>query len=255
MLTVKKVFNNYIVLIFIIAIFQVFAIYKFALKNSKDYFLTIYIFLSFGIYGLGLSAIRQFIALSFFLLGYKHIRDKKFLKFLVYIVIASLFHPSAIILIAIYPFINCNVAYKTKALLLIITGIICTILVSSGIYEQLLTKYVTDYTYKYANIGSELNSNYTVFLISLLLVIADFFLSNKKKGKRDKTDANYCYLLLLCLFAYLATLHATLGRTIIYFMPAVALFVPDIISGLKDGSEKKLFKLGVFAIFLLIYIL
>lgn len=255
MLIIKRYFNSFIFFLFVVAIFQIYAIYKFAYENSDDYFYCIYVFLAFGIYDLGLSAIRQFIALSFFLLSFKQIKDKKFFKYFIYIILASMFHSSAIILLLVYPFINVNISIKKKIFLLIFMGIAFTFFIHNGLYERFLINYIPGYIYKYENIGSELNSNYTVLLISLLLIIADYFLLSKKRMSRSYNDTIYCYILLLCLFSYLATLHATLGRTLVYFMPSVSLMVPNMFLNIKEGDGRKIGKVVLFIIFLLIFIL
>ena len=118
MLIIKKCFDNFIFFLLVVAIFQIYAIYKFAFENSSDYFYCIYVFLAFGIYDLGLSAIRQFIALSFFLLAFKQIKDRKFFKYFIYIVLASMFHSSAIILLFVYPFININIRFTEEIILI-----------------------------------------------------------------------------------------------------------------------------------------
>ena len=106
MLCAYKLTGCFEVFVFITSLISIYGIYKFAIDNSKNYTLLIYYFITFGMYELGLSAIRQFLAISIFLMSFKFIHEKKFLKYLIGIIIASMFHSSAAILIFIYPFIR-----------------------------------------------------------------------------------------------------------------------------------------------------
>jgi len=255
MLFINKFTGNYLVFIFITSFLWVYSIYKFSIDNSKNYIFTILLFLTFGIFELGFSAIRQAMAISVFLLSFNYIKQKKLFKYIVGIVIASLFHSSAIILLFIYPFINMKLSITKKTMLLIIIAIIITLLISSGMYEELLIKFVPDYELKYENIGSELNSNYTVFGISILTFVMLYMLDTAKQNLVKKDNPEYMYLLLLCLFSYIATLHPTLGRMLQYFMPAIPLIVPTILYYEKGKDVQKIGNLAVISIFLIIFII
>ena len=72
---------------------------------SVDYSLSIYLFLTMGIYVSTMNGIRQYIATGILLMGAKYLFSPKkngFLKLLVLILIASLIHDSAFIMIPIY---------------------------------------------------------------------------------------------------------------------------------------------------------
>ncbi len=72
---------------------------------SIDYSLAIYLFFTMGIYVSTMNGIRQYIATGIILLGTKYLFSPKksdFWKLLILIVIASLFHDSALIMIPIY---------------------------------------------------------------------------------------------------------------------------------------------------------
>lgn len=255
MLFVYKLTKSFWVFIFITSVFGIYSIYKFAKENSPDYAFTIFLFITFGMYELGLSAIRQFISISIFLLAFKYIKKRNFLKYSIYIIIAALFHSSSLILLLIYPFVNIKIKMKYKLLILVGIGILATIFIKGGIYQYILVKFLPYYEYKYLNIGSELNSNYTVFLISttILTVIYVFKEIREKLVKNDNTE--YMYMLLLLLFSYLATMHPTLGRLLQYFMPAVPLIIPHAI---KCITDKKLVVAGTSVtavMFFLVYVL
>lgn len=255
LLVIKKLTGSFEIFIFITTAFLIYAVYKYAIDNNKEYLLTIYIFLSFGIFELGMTAIRQWIAGSIFLISIKYIRDKKLLKYLISIGIAALFHNSAIILLLIYPFVNIKPKnHKIKIILCIIVGAVGAILLKSGILMGIIYKILPLYAQKHVNIGPELNGNYTVFIISTVTLA--FILFNKKTYRyfEGKYDYQLDYLILLCLFSFLGTYHATTNRLTQYFMPAIPLVVPNVLATIENKVNKNIITALTIFFFLLIYI-
>jgi len=60
-----------------------------------------------------MNGVRQFVAIAFWLLSIKYIIDKKLLKFVICIVLGSLFHQSVLLVIPFY-FLNYNKIYNYK---------------------------------------------------------------------------------------------------------------------------------------------
>lgn len=81
-----------------------FNIALFMSRNSSNATLSIFVFVFCGLYFFSMNNIRQALALSFFLLSYNYLKDLKIFRFIILIVIASLFHISALFLLPIFIF-------------------------------------------------------------------------------------------------------------------------------------------------------
>lgn len=89
------------------------------------------------------SVVRQAIAISICLYAYKYVRCKSFIKYVICIVLATLFHYSAIVALIIYP-----IFYKVKLkytiigliLLLLLRDVFLSELGRYGIYEEYLSQ-------------------------------------------------------------------------------------------------------------------
>ena len=84
-------------------------------KYSKNCFLALLIFVFLRYHFFLMSGIRQGFALCLVLYSYKYLIKEKLLKFIIVVVIASMFHMSAILCLLIYPiknFIFYNKSYK-----------------------------------------------------------------------------------------------------------------------------------------------
>ena len=95
---IKKLFtksgNTFI---FITALIQGYAILKFYYKYSRDYSYSILLFFLSCSFVNMMNGIRQFMAVSLILFFSDYIFEKKYLKFLIVVLIASRIHPSAIV--------------------------------------------------------------------------------------------------------------------------------------------------------------
>lgn len=257
LLIVKVTTNNYHVLLLIISSLLVFSIYRFSFDNTKanNYVWSIFIFIAFGMYDLSVSAMRQWIACSIFLLSFKFISNKDLKRYIILILIASLFHNSAIILLPTYFIININLSKKKKLLFAFILTFVLTIMLQFDL--DLLFISIIDKTYliKYTSaIKNGLVSNYTVFIISFSCFFTMILFWNKYIRNSKNPDVDFNYLLLLVSISFLATKSALCCRFLQYFMPALMLAIPGIIQ-IFNGKMRKFLTFLAILLLSLIYIL
>lgn len=96
---------EYSTLIMISSVITIFSFMLLFYNFSVHYAFSVFLFFTMGIYVSTMNGIRQYIATAIILLGAKYIFSAKksdFLKLLPLILLASLFHSSAVILIPIY---------------------------------------------------------------------------------------------------------------------------------------------------------
>lgn len=254
---VKILFNNYEVAVFLETTLLIFSVYYFSIKITDDerYAFAIFIFLSFGIYDLSMSAIRQWIAASIFLISFEQIIKKNFKKYLIMILIASLFHNSAIGLLIVYPIINFNMDLKKKIKIETILTIIIYISLSFKLDVYLISIIDKTYLLKYINTkDGALYANYTVFIISLLCFAMMILQRKKYKEMIKNYKIDYNYVMLLIIISLLATKSALACRFQQYFMPSLMLAIPGIVNTF-EGKKKTFFFVGAIICLMLIYIL
>lgn len=256
LLLIKKVFNNYIIFVFLTSTFFVFSIYKFSIKNTikNSYVIAIFVFLTIGIYELGMSAIRQWIAGSIFLLSVPYIKEKNFFKYFISLLIAGFFHNSAWILIFIYPIINIKLEFKIKILFAFIFTFILYIFTYLGLDFKFAAMLDPTFLIKYQELNDELLSNYTLFIISFSCFFGIMLFYKKYCEYSSNHQFELCYLMLLVSISLLATTSALCGRFLQYFIPALTLVIPNIIN-IFDGKMKKILMSIAVISLLLIYIL
>ena len=92
---------------------------KFIWDNSEDYGLSWIIFICLGSMTFTMNGMRQAMAMSICLLAYTYAKNKKLVKFLLTILVAILFHKSALIFLIVYFVVNMKHGFKSTSLLII----------------------------------------------------------------------------------------------------------------------------------------
>lgn len=101
-------------------------------KFSANYTLSVFLFFTMGIYASTMNGIRQYIAVGIIIIGSKYIfspQKSDFWKLLPLIILASLFHSSAVILIPIY-FLSRRRAWSAPTFISVFVGVVGLIFIS-----------------------------------------------------------------------------------------------------------------------------
>lgn len=136
----NKIFPNFYLLIAAISLVYVVAIYFLMISNVPKQIIWLSMFILLinpYVFLINLSAIRQCIAMILFIRAIKYAIEKKFIVYICFIIAATLFHASAIILLPVYFIIN-EKKVSVKTAVMITAGVIF-LLVVSGILLRVLT--------------------------------------------------------------------------------------------------------------------
>ncbi len=123
---------DYSVFIMATSIITIFSFMMLFYNFSVNYALSVFLFFTMGIYVSTMNGIRQYVAVGIILLGAKYLFSPKkadFWKLLILIIVASLFHSSAIIMIPVY-FLCRRKAWSAPALISVFIGVAGLLFVS-----------------------------------------------------------------------------------------------------------------------------
>ncbi len=97
--------SGFYVLVFVVSTFIIASFDYFITKfiDQRYYFLSWFFVLTSGMVFSSYNAIRQYIAIAIFIFSIQSIRNKKIFHYIAYVVVACLFHSSAIVLIMMLP--------------------------------------------------------------------------------------------------------------------------------------------------------
>ena len=219
----------------------------FIYKNSKNYFFSIFIYVTFQFYIFLFSGLRQSIAISILLLSTKFIKERKLIKFLAMGILAGMFHESAFIFLPAY-----FIAYKkiTVKYLIAIIGIGCILFVLRNYIMIVLTKYL------YANY-SELNNQgngYGLLLLLILLFITAFYFKNITIQSNKNNIIWYNYVIIAILIQIMASIEGNVARLTMYYSIAMVVLIPNVLESIRPKEISYIGKM-MLIILLALYLL
>lgn len=235
-----------IVIIFTGAIF-VLGVSWFIFKNSKIKWLSFYLFITLGYYSQSFSSLRQYLAIALLLNGITFIEKRKFLRFLIIVVLASFIHKSALVFIPVYWFPK----IKVKGLYWPIVMICATIL---SVFTEDILRYTIQRTkyfgyLRYLGQGSG-DGMLLMFLCFLFLI----FIYIKKYRESDTTSDIYISLFIIAIFLNIASLNlALIGRAMLYFHVALVILLPNTLATIKIRQSKYIATLAVCSLTFIYY--
>lgn len=186
----------------------------------------VFLFLSLGQFYCSMNFIRQTLAGVICLFALPLLQRRKFWRYCAIVLVASLFHTSALIMLAFY-FINL-IPVKGNVLLVYVPVAIIFYLSSSGMIE-LITQYIYGH---YDENEPSVALGFPLTALAILVFLFLFLFLNRKTLTKRK-EKNYVYInyaFFAMLFMFLGTKHSILNRFALYFELAVPMGLVAVLS-------------------------
>lgn len=204
-------------------------------RYSKDPFLSVFLYVNFYLFYLDMNFIRQAIAMSILCFAYGFLRDKKFWRFLLLVIIASSFHFTALYMIPVY--FVCLLRINSRTMLLYLFGLFYYYLLSDGLLKFVLSRFHSEYA------GSQFIKQgiapyYTAvpLIVTLAMVVAAYYIKDKT---RTFEVLIHCTL-MMGFWQVISTKHSLFERFSYYTMIFAVLAVPEAISAFRSQLKTSL---------------
>lgn len=239
--------GNYQAFLLITSIFIVGSCCIFIYRHSHNVLMSVFIILCFPYYYTSLDIIRHYLAVSFFLLGYKYVIQRDFIKFLIFILLGSLFHRIAFLFLAFYFIRYFKWNAITAALSIAVTAFLTVYLdtISTAIMVLL---HKTDYTNSYW-VGVEAGGGKTMIMYLIVLIIAILGFHNIKPKSRtiiDSDSVTQIMFLFLCAVIFMKA--RMIIRLMVVFIPLMAIAMPRFLCDKERAGNRMTMRIlnGVF---------
>lgn len=226
-----SLFTNYHLFLCITSVITMIGIYFFIKENSKNYFLSLLLFITFNFYGYYFGILRQSIAISILLCGYKYVFEKKIWKFLSFVLLATLFHKTAIIFIILY-FIKYIHIDKRKVIIWIV------IIAMFFISRQFILNFIINYVYKPADLTFYSGSGYKMLILLIGLGICCYFFQDRLLKQNKKNQILIDMIYIASIIQTLSTIFGNTYRVTLYFSYAILPLVPNVIETIENKKIK-----------------
>lgn len=250
-----KIFGEYSFLFFLLcAILTIIPVYVLIKKKAKYPSESLFYFVTLGFYVLSFNMVRQSIAMSLCFWALQFLFDKKFFKYMAIVVIACLFHITAIIMIPIYWISRTRLDTRKLIILMIL-------LVLGGILFNPFFNYIASIIPQYnmyVNYNGE-DAGIGTYLINIIYLVLIFLciISRKSITENDKNNSILINIITLSTFFIVASFRGALfARLIYYWLMPITLLIPyltRIVKKIQRTSLQSLITIAFIA-FYLIYI-
>lgn len=176
-------------------------IYKAIMQQSKDISLSIYILFASCFFFYAMNVTRQSIAIAIFIYAIKYIKEKKILKYIIFILLASLIHKIALIFIPVYFIANLKIDIKK---LIILT---CIVVLGDAIINTFIFRLVQGTKYEnYINGRYVVTENSMISPIINITTLALCLYYRKKDAKKGIKDEELNIFTNIHILAFLCSL-------------------------------------------------
>lgn len=206
-------------------------------------------------YHVSYNGIRQMVAVSIIFFSYKYVIDRKFTKYLLYVILAALFHKSAIFMILLYflcPTTD-EMLLKTRNNIFYI-GILLTPIIVPAIAKlvPLITSKLGIYQ-KYVSQKGQENFKFLLYVIPPLILIILY------RSKILKENYRYEFFIKLMFLQiplqYMGYYIAYFDRFSLYVSGAQIILFPFLINSLEIKDDKNILYLSLIFWYLFYYII
>lgn len=228
-----KIFNSYTGLLFIASlIFMTLSLKTIMLYKDKISLSLAYFIFFMTTFSLAFNGVRQMLAVSIIFYSYKYIYEKKLFKYILLILLASLFHKSAIVCLLLYFIWSDNgknnksfyvTTLATIIALPLIALVVRKICFSLGIYTKYFLHYEATQTYG--------------FLLYILPVLIILILEKKDKNENNSMINFLSRLYILQIPMQILGNYIAYGdRLAMYLAPAQILLLPYYANSVKKNK-------------------
>lgn len=241
------IFSNEKFIMIVLAILTIYPLYK--LNKLYDYKYLPYSILTYSLMLLSFSmnGMRQAIAMSFIALAVGYLMKENRLKSIILIIIAFLFHKSAIIIIPYLILFMIKKGSKIERDYTLVTLLISVIILFFNEYLINLG-FISEYDYYLTDINiGNISLNAILFHIPIILIMLCF--SNKEQNHLNLLKGLVISGIIL---DFIGTSKQYLSRIALYYTMFEILLIPMLLKHINNQTTKKLISF-LYIIFLVIY--
>ena len=239
---VNFIFNFNQSIIMITSLIILILITLFIKNNSRNLWLSVYFFITLMFFYNSINILRQFIAMAIVINSIYFVRKQKLVPFLLLIGLAYSFHTSALIFIIVYFF--ARMKFTLKKVLYSIFFAIGSFFVLFPIIQWVMLKLprYSGYTkfFQSYELGNIINTLIYASILILSLIVNYYkkpILNNIGTNldyKRSNENIFTFIILTATILSFLSIRMSILGRIVDYFSLFSIVFIPNVISCIKD---------------------
>ena len=230
--------GEYYEIVFALFAFATICIFLKAMyEQSEEFYETFFLFTTLGLYFQTFNTMRYYLALAIAFYASRYVLNKDWIRFILWIVVASLFHKSVLIVTPLYWL--CTIEWKKWFVAVITLGTAICFVLQKPLLQLALYLYPSYRNTQYLEGGTSLPSIVRSILILLFLIWV--FKTNEIEEKKQREILFYGRLNYLSLLVYTGFSFLPVITRIGYYLTVFQiLLLPLLVMQIKDEKKKKL---------------
>ena len=237
----SQISSNPQTLIFVVALITNSLNIRMLYKYKSYLELQIYLYMASGYFTVTMNGIRQCFAAALVFICTKFIVNGDFKKYLIFILLISLFHGSALIMIPIY-FIVRQKAWSKNVIKLIFLA--CIGVIFYDLLSEVLFKALQNTQYGYYSEFQEGGSSVIRTIVNAVPVILAYIKRDELEEKWPESNVFINMSLINVIFVAFGMMNWIFNRFCLYFELYNFILLPFIIKNCFKGKERRLIYFG-----------
>ena len=223
--------DNYFWLFFISGLVVVYLYLEVIRKYSVNYLLSVFLFITLGVYTFFFNGLRQGIAMAIFTFSLPYLLERKIILYILVCLFASLFHITALFMIPFYFLVNLRIKPIYKILITFL---------GSLLLSRLLVTYIASTNDRYEGYTevSESSGGILILLFYFLILLFIYFIANIYKVRDEQFKKLFTFygvgLVFVIPLALLGTNPSGPQRLLYYFTWTLVLILPIIFNKINN---------------------
>lgn len=235
---ISTIYNNQQFFLGVCAFLSVFPLIKMITSESEDAFFSICILIALPNFLMIYSGLRQALAIAICVYSYKFIKNKKLVKFIISVWFATFFHYSAFIFLVAYPLYNYKMKAQYRKFTVVLIAVVFLFKESLFVVFGKLFK---------EEVGVQDTGAGLLFLVFTLVYIFCIIYGNEND---ENQNGLMNIFLFTCICQTFSLVSDTAMRVGYYFMPFLAILLPEIFKSIDDKVTRQTFKAIVLSAFI-----
>ncbi len=221
--------DSFQLFLIVVAIINITSFSVIVYKYSKNPSLSYLLFVGFGFYSFGLSAIRQSLAIAISLQAFSYIINKKPIKFLAAVGLASTFHFTALIFMPIY--LSNFFKINKKSLFLVLF-----VLISAIFFKDNIRNYIIQFSS--ADYSAIETGGYKFYFMLVFSLAIGFFYKNSLQRVSTINRSLFFMMAAAIVIMPITQFHPAVMRLYYYYSIFITIYIPNVFYVIKDRFIK-----------------
>ena len=224
-------FNVFLTVVTLISLVPVWVLYA---REKENALLLVILFTAVAPFSMYFSGLRQIAAMGFGIIAWFFVKKKRFICFVLTVLLAMTFHQSAFVLLLLLPAYYFRIT--KRRVVPIALAMVALYIFKKQVFGVLIAV-IGQFEERYSTFVLTSTKAYGVLFLLILFAVYAFVIPDENKLDKDALALRNVLILAICIQCF-APIHTLVMRMNYYFLPFVPLTITKVIGARKKGYER-----------------